>query len=165
MSDQPNEATGIPPQAEHPAHDDRRGWRTYWLNRGQPWRVEPEIDQERQAYLSERQAITPDLQQGIYPFRDVKLTLADVEWLLATHEDYGWRGPVDWCDEYQQARDGLDLRGADVRQVNLSALPLARLIAGVPDEDQATATPEQREWAAAHLRAPISVVPTWSTPA
>ncbi len=51
----------------------------------QLWRTEPEIDTERQRYLAERRAIAPDIEQGIYPFRGIKLSRADVEWLLATH--------------------------------------------------------------------------------
>ena len=55
--------------------------------------------------------------QGIYPFRGMKLSRADVEWLLATHEN--GRGPVNWSDEGQRGRKGLDLRGADLCQVDL----------------------------------------------
>lgn len=51
-----------------------------------------------------------------------------MEWLLATHE--GGQGPIDWKDQNQRKREGLDLRGADLREVNLSRLPLARLRGG-----------------------------------
>jgi uncharacterized protein YjbI with pentapeptide repeats len=85
---------------------------------------------DRQVYLTTRRAITPDLAQGLYPFTGIKLSRADIEWLLAAHED--GRGPVDWGDESQRDRQGLDLRGADLRQVNLSGLPLARLCGGLP---------------------------------
>src|SRR3989442_9373931 len=74
------------------------------------WRTEPGIDTERQKFLADCLAITPDIQQGIYPFKDIKLTRADIEWLLITHE--GGRGPVDWNDVQQRSRIGLDLRGA-----------------------------------------------------
>jgi Pentapeptide repeats (8 copies) len=43
--------------------------------------------------------------------------------LLATHEN--GRGPIDWSDESQRGRYGLDLRGADLRDAFLSYLPLA----------------------------------------
>jgi hypothetical protein len=43
-----------------------------------PWRTEPEIDAERQRYLVERLAITPDIERGIYSLRDVKLGRADI---------------------------------------------------------------------------------------
>jgi hypothetical protein len=59
----------------------------------------------------------------------MKLSRADVEWLLATHE-HG-RGPIDWSDEGQREREGLDLRGADLSRVDLQNLPLARTIADV----------------------------------
>ena len=95
----------------------------YWESRGQPWRREPEIDEERQRFLAERRNITPDLEKDIYPFKDMKLDRADVEWLLATHEN--GRGPIDWSDESQRGRFGLDLRGADLRDASLSNLPLA----------------------------------------
>ena len=98
------------------------------------WRTEPEIDEQQQRYLAERRAIQPDIEMGRYPFRDetggIKLNRADVEWLLATHESAGMRGPVDWSDEEQHNRGGLDLRGADLQGQNLQRLPLARLQGG-----------------------------------
>jgi hypothetical protein len=48
-------------------NDDREGWRAYWQAQGMPWRTEPEIDEERQRFLAERRAITPDIEQRIYP--------------------------------------------------------------------------------------------------
>jgi hypothetical protein len=118
---------------EHPPAHDREAWRARWKARSQPWRTEPEIDVKRQEYLSVRRAISPNLEQGIYPFKDIKLGRADVEWLLATHEN--GRGPVDWSDESQRGRMGLDVRGADLRQVDLSNLPLARLCGGTPRDE------------------------------
>ena len=100
-------------------------WSKHWQNLGQTWRTEPEIDVERQKYLAERRAIVPDMEKGIYPFKDIKLSRADVEWLLATHEN--GRGPVNWSDESQREREGLDLRGADLRRTDLHGLPLAYL--------------------------------------
>ncbi len=91
---------------QRPANDDKEAWKAYWKTRGQEWRIEPEIDPERQKYLAERCTIEPDIIQGIYPFKDIKLSRADVEWLLATHED--GRGPVDWSDERQRERLGLE---------------------------------------------------------
>src|SRR5258708_1737441 len=94
--------------------DDRDAWRARWRGLGQPWRTEPEIAATRQAELAECRAVTPDVAQGGYPFAgaELALTRADLEWLLATHED--GRGPVDWDDPAQQARTGLDLRGAQL---------------------------------------------------
>ena len=75
------------PAAQRPANNDTEGWKTYWEQQGQPWRTEPEINPERQHYLTERRNITPNIEQGIYPFQDVQLTHADIEWLLATYEE------------------------------------------------------------------------------
>jgi uncharacterized protein YjbI with pentapeptide repeats len=117
------------PAVQHPSNDKKEAWQAYWERQGQPWRTEPEIDAERQKYLDERRQITPDMKEGVYPFKDIKLTRADVEWLLATHEN--GRGPVDWSDSGQRTREGIDLCGADLCYVDLRHLPLARLHAGL----------------------------------
>jgi Pentapeptide repeats (8 copies) len=91
---------------------------------GQAWRTEPEIDEERQKYLAERQAIVPDIEKSIYPFKDIKLSRADVEWLLAMHENR--RGPVDGDDERQWDRSGLELRGANLQGAHLEGVNLTR---------------------------------------
>jgi uncharacterized protein YjbI with pentapeptide repeats len=113
------------------------------------WRTQPEIDAERQQFLKECLATQPDVNQGIYPFTSVKLTRADVEWLLAAHEDA--RGPVDWNDERQRGRMGLDLRGADLRHVDLHGLPLARIRGGLMRSEWSKASLEQRKAATVHL--------------
>lgn len=142
-------------EPQRPTIKDREGWRAYWTAQGMPWRTEPEVDEGRQRYLAERRAIQPDIEKGIYPFRDengsIKLTRADVEWLLATHESGGMCGPVDWDDEAQRSREGLDLRGAELTDVGLDGLPLARLCGGLTPGEQATAHPEQMKRAAIHL--------------
>src|SRR2546429_2016579 len=102
-------------------------WRIHWQKRNQPWRTEPEIPLERQQELTRRRAVIPNIEKGLYPFGGMRLSRADIEWLLATHED--GRGPVDWSDESQREREGLDLRGADLRRLNLGGLPLARVYA------------------------------------
>lgn len=135
--------TSTTPHAE-PSPPRRVNWRTHWRSCGQFWRREPEIDGERQAFLAERRAIAPDVRRSVYPFAGMTLTRADVEWLLAAHDD--GRGPVDWSDEAQRARPGLDLRGADLRGANLRNLPLANLRGGLTG-----ATAEQRAVAALHL--------------
>src|ERR1700682_2576422 len=101
MSDQDN---GKVSTLQRPTTNDPDTWRTYWETQGWPWRTEQEIDAERQKYLAERRAIVPDIEKGIYPFKDIKLSRADVEWLLATHEN--GRGPVDWSAEFQGTRRG-----------------------------------------------------------
>src|SRR5579872_2064618 len=100
MSDQDN---GQVSSLQQPTTDDPDAWKTYWKVQGRSWRTEPEIDAERQKYLAERRAIGPDIEKGIYPFRDIKLNRADVEWLLATHEN--GRGPLHWSDVRARERD------------------------------------------------------------
>src|SRR5207302_1670401 len=117
-----------------------------WEKQGQPWRIKPEINEERQTYLTCRRSIAPDTEKGIYPFKGIDLNRADLEWLLATHE-HG-RGPVDWSDEGQHGRDGLDLRGADLCRIDLRRLPLANLRSGLTVVEWSGATKEQRDMAA-----------------
>jgi len=135
--------------AQRPTNDDKEAWQAYWRTQGQPWRTEPEIGTERQKYLAERRIIKPDIKSSIYPFMDIKLSRADVEWLLATHEN--GRGPVDWNEENQRARNGLDMRGANLRQLNLSNLPLTRIRGGLNEDERMFATAEMCEMAAVHL--------------
>src|SRR5881227_2348314 len=81
-----NQEIGNPTHAaQRPANNDTEAWKAYWKEQGQLWRTEPEIDVERQKYLAARRNIQPNIEQGIYPFKDIKLSRADVEWLLAIH--------------------------------------------------------------------------------
>lgn len=121
-----------------------------WQTSIRVWQTEPVISHERQIYLEQRRALVPNVTTGTYSFRDIALTRADIEWLLATHE--GGLGPVDWHDPSQSNRLGLDLRGADLRDVKLRGLPLARLIGGLTPTEWPNATDEQREWAAINLQ-------------
>jgi uncharacterized protein YjbI with pentapeptide repeats len=145
-----NQHNGIQASAAQcPANEDKEAWKAYWREQGLHWRTEPEIDAERQKYLAERRCIWPDIEQGIYPYKDIKLSRADVEWLLTTHEN--GRGPVDWADENQRTRDGLDMRGANLCELNLSNLPLTRLRGGLNDDERMFATVEICDMAAVHL--------------
>ena len=74
------------------------------------------------------------LLKGIYPFKDIKLRRADVEWLLSTHDN--GRGPVNWNDEGQREREGLDLRGAILIDEDLRDLPLAKLCCSLTDDER-----------------------------
>jgi hypothetical protein len=134
---------------QRPLTYDCTEWIPYWQAIGQTWRTEPEIETDRQNYLAQRRAIAPSIEQGIYPFKDIKLSRADVEWLLATHEN--GHGPVDWCDGGLQERQGLDLRGADLRHMNLRRLPLTGMYGALDWEEWVSATPEQREAAVTYL--------------
>ena len=114
-----------------------------------PWRTEPVIDAVRQTFLAECLTRVPDVKKEIYPFQDVKLSRADIEWLLVTHEN--GKGPVDWNDRQQRQRKGLDLRGADLRQVNLCFLPLVHFTGGLSREEWQRTTLQQRDRAGVHL--------------
>src|SRR5258708_22466435 len=134
---------------QRPANDDTDAWKAYWKAQGQEWRTEPETDVERQKYLAERRSIKPDDKQGVYPFKDIKLSRVDVEWLLATHEN--GRGPIDWSDESQRKRKGLDLRGADLRHEDLHGLPLTKLRGSLASGEWLHATEEQRAMATVQM--------------
>jgi uncharacterized protein YjbI with pentapeptide repeats len=137
--------------------EERERWCTHWRLQGQPWRSEPEISEERQTELAERRAVAAAIAQGSFPFAgdELALTRADVEWLLATHED--GRGPVEWGDPAQRTRVGLDLRGARLSGADLRGLPLAGLVGGLPEHEWRNASPRQIEAAALHLeRADLS---------
>jgi uncharacterized protein YjbI with pentapeptide repeats len=135
---------------QHPDTLDRVTWQTCWAQQGQGWRTEPEIDAERKAELAAYLSIVPDVEKGIYPFKGVKLMRADIEWLLATHED--GRGPVDYHDQSQRDRVGLDLRGADLSYAQLQNLPLARTIGDVTWRTWANLTEKQHHMAAVQLQ-------------
>ena len=147
--DMSEQANRLPDQPHYPTVNDRDAWHTYWQQCGQPWRTEPEIDGSRQAYLAECLATEPDSVRGIFPFKNIKLDRADVEWLLATHE-HG-RGPVDRSDEHQHEREGLDLRGADLSRADLHDLPLAHMRGGLTWYPRNSELPEQLDMAAVHL--------------
>lgn len=147
MSEQDNSK---PPVLQRPSINDRDGWKDYWKAQGKPWRTEPEIDLAWQKKLSERLTIIPDIEKDIYPFKGLKLSRADVEWLLETHDN--GRGPIDWSIESQRERTGIDLRGAVLQEVDLHNLPLARLHGGLTDEESRSTTKEQRKIAAVLLQ-------------
>ncbi len=119
-------------------------WPDFWKSQGMQWRTEPEIGVEQQQYLTERRAIQPDIQKGVFPFKDIVLNRADVEWLLATHESGGMRGPLNQFDPSQRIRKGLDLRGANLRGCDLHALPLAGTQGGLVGDEWRSTTDDQR---------------------
>jgi uncharacterized protein YjbI with pentapeptide repeats len=124
-------------------------WRDYWRNGNQSWRTEPEIDVKRQAILNQYQTTISDSELGCYPFKDIdsKLSRADIEWLLASRAD----GNDNWSNIYQRENSGLDLRGADLRKVRLSGLPLTHMRGGLNVDEWVLATDHQRDMAGVHL--------------
>lgn len=128
-----------------PTTDDRKDWQNYWQQVGRPWHTEPEIPTDRQDFLANRLTIKPDIEKGVYPFKGIKLGRGDVEWLLDNHEN--GRGPIDWNDKSQRSRVGLDIRGADLSQVNLSGLPLACLRGGLDGDEWSTLSEEEDQLA------------------
>ncbi|EFH80954.1 pentapeptide repeat-containing protein [Ktedonobacter racemifer] len=115
----------------------------------EPWNIEPEIEQERQEQLSRYLATVPDIIHCLYPFKGVKLSRADVEWLLSI--SMKGRGPGDGDDERRELHPGLDLRGADLKFEDLHTLPLARLRGSLTSKEWDEATAEQRAAAAVLL--------------
>lgn len=118
MSDEPQRPTG----------DNPNEWKAYWTTQGMAWRTEPEIDEERQRYLAERRAIQPDIEKGVYPFNNIKLDRADVEWLIAVHHS---RNVQESSSAMLIDRQNIDLRGAildgaNLRGLNLRGVMLAR---------------------------------------
>src|SRR2546421_3493043 len=142
MSDQDN---GQVSTLQRPTTEDPVAWKTYWETQGQAWRTEPEISTERQKFLKERLSIIPNLKQGIYPFKGIKLNRADVEWLIDIHESRQIEHKLT-----ERAR-GLDFRGADLSYVDLQRLPLTQLQGGVHGDAWMSSTKEEREAAAIHL--------------
>jgi uncharacterized protein YjbI with pentapeptide repeats len=127
----------------------RSNWRNYWVRLGFQWRTEPSLSSVQQQILARYLASPPDPKKGIYPFGGIKLTRADVEWLLETHEN--GRGPVDWSDASQRERVGLDLRGANLSRENLSNLPLSYLRGGLTSLESRIVPKEQSAKAIIHL--------------
>ncbi len=123
------QANQIVPTSQQSASRISEEWHTYWQAQGQPWRTEQEIDTKRQKELAQCLSRMPDIEKGFYPFKGMKLSRADVEWLLATHAN--GQGPVDWSNYNQRNREGIDVRGADLQEVDLSGLPLACMIGGL----------------------------------
>src|SRR5260221_13966761 len=72
--------------------NDTSFWIAHWQILGQPWRTEPEIDSERQAYLAKCCATTPDIVQCIYPFKNVELFGPFIDWLLVTSVNESFNG-------------------------------------------------------------------------
>jgi hypothetical protein len=132
----------------HPAKDDKEAWKAYWKEQGQPWRTETEVDPERQQQLMVSQATHLDIEKGIYPFRiypfkGIRLSQADIEWFVAMQEET--RGQHHGHTDGRQKHLGLDLRGADLSQINLSGLPLPHLRAGLSLQEVHRASLRARE--------------------
>ena len=69
--------------------NEQEDWKAYWSERGQSWRTEPEIDASRQEHLRAALRVTVDIERSIFPFKDTKLSRADVEWLIAESLEIG----------------------------------------------------------------------------
>ncbi len=115
MSEQDN---GQIATLQQPMTDNREDWKIYWEAKGQPWRTEPEIDSERRKYLTMRRSAVADTENEVYPFKDVRLSRADIEWLSVSQD----RQKL--LNENRRAGKGMDLRGAILDHLDLSSLPL-----------------------------------------
>src|SRR5260221_360869 len=107
-----------------------------------PWRIEAEIEPARREQLVRCLATIPDIRRGIYPFKGMSLSRADIEWLLLRLAKESGSG---------DGGEGLDLRGADLRYEDLHALPLARLRGSLSRKEWDEATADQRAAAAVLL--------------
>lgn len=131
---------------------DLETWKAYWNGQGQPWRTEPLIEEERQQRLLRYWQGNVDIERGMYPFKGMRLSRADVEWLLAMQEQRGAETHTGGSTSGKpQQAFGIDMRGADLSGVNLSHLPLMGLHAGLSLEEGRHATVEQSRQAAANL--------------
>ncbi|MGI9061889.1 MAG: hypothetical protein ACR2H5_25320 [Ktedonobacteraceae bacterium] len=133
-----------------PTEEDHKSWLVDWQQQGYLWRTEAEITEKQKTFLAECLRVVPDIKQGIYPFKETRLARADIEWLLATHQ--GGRGLVEWHNPMQHLRIGLDLRGANLIGVDLHALPLSRIHAGLTETERADTAARQRAMAAVQLQ-------------
>lgn len=130
---------------QYPTTNDSNTWRAYWHAMDQPWRTEPEIDEQRQRFLRSCLRTVPRDNSEIYPFMCVQLTRADIEWMLANplydvskvidnmrrmfeeKREFGFQAIVDFRKELNyilEIGQYIDLRGAELSQVNLSGLQL-----------------------------------------
>lgn len=92
------------------------------------WRTAPEIDEERKKELANYLTKETDIKRGIYPFKGVTLSRADIEWLIAAYQNRSLH--TDW-EGKKNRRKGLDLRGANLCGEDLSYLPLNHLHGGL----------------------------------
>jgi hypothetical protein len=110
--------------------NDSETWKAYWKEQGQPWRTEPAIDEERQQQLLSNYQGSVDTERGKYPFKGVRLSRADVEYLLAMEEQKSaelspLEGKALGGDELKRLRAWIPhfpevLPAADVREVFLN---------------------------------------------
>ena len=52
---------------------DREAWKAHWIECGQPWRTEPEIDAARQEQLRAASGVTVDIERLVFPFKEIRL--------------------------------------------------------------------------------------------
>jgi uncharacterized protein YjbI with pentapeptide repeats len=107
------QASSIQADKQRPPDDDEEAWRKRWEERGQPWRRRPEINEKRKIDLHRLHSMKPDEEQGIYPFKGVELSRADVEWLIEASKGKA----LDLQGVYL---NGIDLDGMPLEKINLS---------------------------------------------
>jgi uncharacterized protein YjbI with pentapeptide repeats len=145
------QANKLPSRPLRPGTVDSGAWRNYWDALKYTQCEELSIDANRQAELESYRSIDPNIEQAIYPFKNVRLSRADIRWLLATQENRYESGEASNENAQGFRGRGLDLRGADLRQVDLRGLSLRGVYGGLIWRDWMDATPAQREAAAVHL--------------
>src|SRR5437899_658504 len=126
-----------------PKPEDRPAWKKYWEERGQLWRIEPEIDSKRQAELVQffekmssgisfvmPEGITTQLDSGvaiIHPWpgkefriisENIKLNRADVEFILSLRQKEREEAKKDSSNQTDlgwSILNGANLEEADLR--------------------------------------------------
>jgi uncharacterized protein YjbI with pentapeptide repeats len=119
----------------------------YWNNLGQPWRTLPEISSERQSQLLHHLQIQSDTLHSVFPFKEItpNLTRADIEWMISYIEH-----TADNQTSYVKSKP-LDLCGANLRELDLSCLPLFHMRFGAHIYEWEQLTIEQQQNVGAHL--------------
>ncbi len=134
-------------------HLTSHSWTAYWEEHGQPWRIEAEIEPARQQLLRKHLQIVADVTKMRFPFSEVALCRADIEWILANYfpeYTFAHQDSVSLSSLPTQPLI-LDLRGAHLEGINLRALPLPGVRAGLSDEEARQLPAAQRQAAAVHL--------------
>ena len=54
--------------------EEHESWLDYWQQQGYLWRTEAEITEKRKIFLSECLRVVPDIKQGLYPFKEIRLS-------------------------------------------------------------------------------------------
>jgi uncharacterized protein YjbI with pentapeptide repeats len=108
------------------------------------------VDAERESFLLNCLSVEADLSQRLFPFKGVRLERRDIEWLIAFQQ--GTVSQTEVPGSPRQASGFVDLRGADLRDVDLSRLNLKGMLGGLSDRERFAASQDIEEAASVDLR-------------